>query len=205
MENKQKLIKENLQTRDLFIVNIQPSMENRIYFDLNEFGLWLKNNGNDFRTIFFFYDGDSHTEEENVDNPAKISGWYEKTLQIEDGFRSVPFRINNLKEYFDKLLDSNYVDDDIIKVYKYMLSNNFDKIQNLMPDDIESLEINEEFKQNLLDNKFDLTMPYDILKVFKTSQNPFIVGGLKHSSIRMFEILLKTTNTKYSISNKWIY
>lgn len=205
MNKKQKLIKENLENRDLFIINVQPAMENRIYFDLKEFGAWLKGNGNSFRTIFFFYDGDTHSDEKEAENPMKISEWYEKTLQIEDGFVSVPFRINNLREYFGKLLESNYTDEDIIKVFKYMLSKNFDKVQNMMPEDIQSLEINEEFKQNLLDNKFDLIMPYDLLKVFKTSKNPFIVGGLNHSSLRMFKILLETTNTTYSISNKWVY
>lgn len=206
MNKKQKMIKENLENRDLFIINIQPSMENRIYFNLKEFGSWLKSNGNSFKNIFFFYDGDAHTDDEkNVDTPNNISNWYEKTLEIEDGFVSVPFKINNLKEYFGKVLDSNYTDEDIIKVYKYMLSKNFDKIQNLMPEDIESLEINEEFKQNLLDNKFDLIMPYDILKIIKKSNNPFIVGGLQHSSVRMFKILLETTNSKYSITNKWMY
>jgi len=35
--------------------------------------------------------------------------------------------------------------------------------------------------------------------------NPYVCGGLDHSTLRMFRILLGITNTDYTQSHKWVF
>lgn len=200
---KNLLLKEEYNKRDLIIINIQPSLENRIYFDLAEFGAWLTQNGNDFNKIYYFYNGDS-----NPDAIAQITKWFEEKVQIDSNIMAqIPQQdITELRNYFDKILDSDYTDEDIIILGKYMLSKNFDKIENMMPDDIKALTISsEEFREELSNKKYKFVLPHSLLASFKDIRNPIIVGGLKHYSVRMFNILLSIANKKYENHDKWTF
>lgn len=203
--NKRFLI-EDLNKDDLIIINIQPDIKNRIYFDLKKFGEWVK--GNSFNKIFFFYNGDS-----NQEPLAQIGKWYteylgidlEQDLDVKQGNSNVQ-DIFELKEYFDKILDTNYKDEDIITLGKYMLHKNYDKIENMMPEDIESLDINPEFKTELIEGKHKLYIPYDTLNILKSIKNTVIlVGGLNHSSLRIFKILCEIAKVEYQIEENWTY
>ena len=200
--DKRKLIKENLNNRDLFIVNIQPAMENRIYFDLEDYSKWIKANSEDFKRVFYFYNGESN--EDNSETISELRKWVPEKLGLNRKYYVQ--NITELKKYFDGILESDYLDEDIITLGKYMLHKNYDKITNTMsPDEIDSMEISEEFKEDLKNKKFKFKIPYQFIESFKTMNNPYVCGGLDHSTLRMFRILLGITNTDYTQSHKWVF
>jgi len=199
----QLLLKEDYKGRDLLIVNIQPSMESRISFNLIDFGKWLQNNGDDFYDIFFLYNGQVGESKHNTD--VQISTWYNDRLGIIDGFTSIAQDIKELPSYFDKILDTDYSNDDIIRLGKYMTSRNYDKIDDMSKEEIINLNINEGFKEELVNGKHVMNIPYDFLKLIKSLKNPVVIGGLGHESMRMLDIIFAIVNKNMDKNKDWCF
>ena len=200
---KEFLMKEAeavMGNRDIIIMNIQPAYENRIKFKMAEFINWIKSaTNNKFKTTYFFYNG-----EKTEDNILAITKWYEEQGMIE-GIPVEPYNIAQIHEYFDNLLKTNYNHEEFITVIKFLMSKNYDEVRDSNPDELQTLMISDEFKQELIQGKHKIFVPYDLLDKLKKINDPFICGGLKHSSVEIIRILLEVIGKKYSISDKWAF
>ena len=203
VKQKQLLLKENYHDRDLVMLNIQPSMENRIKFNIGSFGEWLDRVGDEFNSIYFFYNGKIGDLKNDTDRD--ISKWYESTVGIQDGIISIAQEISELHSYFDGLLDSNYKDEDIVVLFKYMISKNYDKFVNLSPDEIYEINVSDKFKEDLLDEKYKIAVPHDLINTISKLRDPLVIGGLKHETVRMFRILFSAVNKEFNIHTEWEY
>lgn len=195
------LFNEDYRGRELLILNIQPSISNRIYFDLVEFGKWYKANKSDFKDIYYYYNGDS-----SPDTMMTINQWFTENLEVEGGVQVDPnneMDISELEDHFDGLLETNYSDADIVTVGKHILANNADVVTYLKEDEIRGLMINDDFKEDLVSGKYKFAMPYYLLDDFKKLSNPLLIGGLNNKSVRMFKILFEITNRRYDIYDSW--
>jgi len=201
---KHIMFTEDNRDRDLLLINMQPSMEGRMTFDITEFGEWFDNNGDDFITIYYFYNG-SIGDSKN-DNDNNITKWYSEKLGIKDGFVAQAQDIKEIVKYYDKILDSNYTDSEIIALAKYMTGNNYDKLENLKPQEFYYIKgISDQFRTDLIDGKFNFNIPHDMLRQLKNMRNPLIIGGIGHETIRYFQILLNVINKKYELSDQWTF
>lgn len=196
-----QLLKENYAGNDLVIINIQPALNNRIYFDKVEFGKWYKANKDDFKDVYYYYNGDSAS-----DNLNHVKQWVNRELEIDESWdNNHAMDISELEAHFDGLLESNYADIDIINVGKHILANNADKITYLKGDVIQNLFINDTFKDELIKGKYKFTLPYNLIEDLKEMTQPFLVGGLNNKSIRMFRIILEIINKNYTILDEWVF
>ena len=195
-----KLLFESYDSRDLLIINIQPSMSGRLKFKIEDFGAWLNNVGDEFDNIHFFYNG-----ENKQDNPVTITKWYENEGGINDGIISQSQNIQALASYFDGLLDSNYTDDEIVLVGKYLLSRNYDKVSNMTPDELQQLTISSQFKEDLSKNKYKFAIPHELYRDLNEMSRPIVVGGLGHDCMRMIELSFKIINKNYEKLEDWVF
>ena len=187
-------------TRDILIVNIQPAYENRIKFKMEEFTRWMSHfKPNGVNKIHYFYNGEK-IEDDIVNMPK----WFEEKGLVE-GIYVEPYNIAQIHEYFDDLLKTNYNHDDFITVIKFLIKNNYDEVRDSNPEELDKLMINEKFKEELIEGKHKIFVPYDLIDKLKEMHQPYIVGGLKHSAMEIIRILFESINKEYLITDKWIF
>lgn len=201
--SKKILLENENEYRDILLVNMQPSMQHRMSFDPKDFGKWLDSNGDKFISIYYFFNGEGEDVENN--RQLDITKWFSTECGINDGFTPISRDISELPDYFDGLLESNYTDDDITAVFKYILGNNYDKLSNGSPDEISKLNISDEFKEELMDGKYKLEAPHKLTRLMDEMRNPMIVGGLKHNTIRILTILFNAIGKKFTTSNTYMF
>ena len=67
----------------------------------------------------------------------------------------------------------------------------------MTPDEIIALEITPQFKEDLVAVKYKINVPHRLLRIFQDMRRPLIMGGLNHSTMRMFDILFKSIGKEY--------
>jgi len=188
-------MEDEVEYRDLVLVNLQPALADRMSFDVEKFGRWLNNNGDDYIAMYYFYNGEDG--DTNKNRTSEISEWFAEKCGIKDGFRSIAQDISTINTYFDGVLDTNYTDEEFINLFKYLIANNYDRVQNMTPDEIIALEVSPQFKEDLVAVKYKINVPHRLLKNFQDMKHPLIMGGLNHSTMRMFDILFKSIGKEY--------
>jgi len=190
------LLKEsvNYHGRDLVIVDIQPSYERYINFNIADFIKWLNDNSYKFNKIYFLFNG----EEFGLDSWDAINHWY-----IENGMDEVKVYGEEFEKnygFFRDMMDSQVDDEVIVKIGKYMLNNGYNDIR-----DISDETFNILMGDDLVDNDYYTFYIPDVVDILESANNPVLVGGGSNECLAEIELLFQMLDIDYELEYNWVY
>lgn len=179
---------------ELVVVDIQPAYKKYIHFDIEKFIIDIKEK--EFNKILYLFNGpDFGFESEHV-----IKDWLFEHVNYDEDLcefiQSFKFYEKNYGFYRD-LMDSDYDEEDIIKLIKYMVDKKETDSRDLSDDDWEKLNIENPSPNHLY-------IP-DVIDILKGHTNIHLCGGGKDECLKEVEICLKVLGKDYKLLNKWVY
>ena len=138
---EETLMVESFENKVLFSVDIQPSAESYIHFNIYEFTNFLNENIDKFKEIVYFFNG----PELGFESQSEIEMWLLENELTEDTLDSITFYEKNYG-YFRSCMDSGFLNDDLIKLISYMYMNDIVDSRDI---DLKKLNIDEELKDFL--------------------------------------------------------
>jgi hypothetical protein len=210
-----RIIKEELdnlsnQTDDLgesagsylVVIDIQPEYEINISFDVGDM---LRSATADYSRILFLYNGEDTL---GMVSESALKNYYFEQLDYDEEIFS---ELMSKSEFFDKgygffrdVMDSSvcFDRDQIVKIVKYMLSNDKQDIRDLEEKDIEAIGINELLFDDLEGYGFYVPELADVLPSWNGAA---LVGGARDECMAEVEILAAAQGLSFAHIDNFIY
>jgi len=196
-EISRQRLTEKKYSKDLIVVDIQPAYESSFRYFTSKFVDYL--NDNEFTNIIYLYNGPDMGYESESDI---ISWLYENGVE-EDILDQMTF-FEKGYGFFRSAMDSDILEDEIIRVLQFMIKNNYNDARDINPDEWD--ELDAESMQELVDSGDIIYLPDDyLIKMMSRSKTPILIGGGQYECLAEIEILMQTINKKYKLNRDLIY
>lgn len=179
---------------ELVVVDVQPAYKNYIKFNIESFINYIKEQN--YSKILYLFNGPDF----GFESEQEIKEWLFEIVNYDEDLcefiHTFKFYEKNYGFYRD-LMDSDYDEDDIIKLIKYMNDKKETDSRDLKDSEWEKLKI-ENPKPN------HIYIP-DVIDILKNHNNIHLCGGGKTECLKAVEICLKVLGKDYKLLYKWVY
>ena len=196
--SRKQLLKEEYEGKTLVIVDVQPAYSDFLSFDISDLCEWLNEKSEEFHKIIFLFNG----EDLGLDSWSDISLWYnengldETIVQVEEFEKNYGF--------FRDLMDNGVDFDDIIKLGKYMFSNNIGDVNDVPLEFFNTTGFEEDVIVTLMGGGYSFYIP-DAIDLLEKVDNLVLIGGGVDECLAEVEILCDILDKTYILDNDWTY
>lgn len=186
----------------LVVVDVQPEYESNTTFDVGDM---LRSAAEDYSSILFLFNGEDTLGMISEDD---LKNYYFEKLDYDD---DVFDELLSKSEFFDKgygffrdVMDSSVCFDrnQIVKIVKYMLDNDFQDLRELREEDVEAIGVNELLFDDLEDYGFNVPELSEVLPAWSGSD---LVGGARYECMAEVEILGAAQGLTFNHVDDFIY
>jgi len=194
MEKRRIKLFEKFNSKDLIVVDIQPSYRIHFGFKVEDFINYMYN----FDKIYYLYNGKEMGMEDNVE----ILSWLvEYGLDLDevniDFFEKGYGFYRDLMEYLDE--------DKIIKLGKFLKDKRYYDLREINDKDVHELVENEFPRKYVNGHNYFFCLRDDIYEHIRYANNPVLVGGGQYECLKEVEILMQIFNMNYEINYTFVY
>ncbi len=181
----------------LIVVDIQPSYEKTIYFDMEEFCEYL----NDYEgEINYFFNG----PELGFEDTDALKNWLEYYGLNETSSYHINF-IEKEYAWVRDAMDTGVDENDIIKLLQLMIKKDFYDFRYLAFSDIKKLKLDSNFTEDISMENISFSLPSVLEDLKEVPKSGTIIGGGEDECLLEMEITLQALKKKYKRNNKFIY
>ncbi len=186
----------------LVVVDVQPEYESNTTFDVGDM---LRSAAEDYTSILFLFNGEDTLGMISEDD---LKNYYFEKLDYDDEAFD---ELLSKSEFFDKgygffrdVMDSDVCFDrnQIVKIVKYMLDNDFQDLRELSEEDVEAIGVNELLFDDLEDYGFNVPELSEVLPAWSGSD---LVGGARYECMAEVEILGSAQGLTFNHVDDFIY
>jgi hypothetical protein len=189
----------NYSNKTIVCVDIQPEYENYISFNLDEWSQFI-NEQYENNNIVFLYNGTSLGMIEEYD----YKDWLIDLGINEDIIDNSEF-IDKSYGFFRNAMDSNIDQDDIIKILKFMKSEDINDSREITEEQWNTLDI-EYARDKMESDDADVTINIpDVIDNLENYDNIVLCGGGETKCLLEIEIALNVIDKEYQTIRKFIY
>lgn len=200
----QKILLENAlqKSKTLVIVDVQPAHSWWINFkggDMHDFAFWLNENENNYKEIYFLFNG---SEQGFADNWESIVKWY-KTYGLKNKFLVKAKNVEKQYGFLRDAMDEGYDDDAIISLVKILMEHPDDELDF---DTVFEVTQDDQLAKSVARNEISVWVPSNLLSIFSPLNGSIdIVGGGKKECLAETILLLRALNKRVKILSQWVY
>ena len=186
----------------LVVVDIQPEYEDNATFDIGDM---LRSAAEDYSSILFLFNGEDTV---GMISEGELKNYYFEKLDYDE---EVFDELLSKSEFFDKgygffrdVMDSSVCFDrnQIVKIVKYMLDNDFHDLRELSEEDVEAIGVNELLFDDLEDYGFHIP---DLSEVLPNWSGSALAGGARDECMAEVEILGAAQGLSFNHVDNFIY
>lgn len=185
------------ESADLVSIDIQPSSDQFLSFKISDFIHYLNNYKG---KIYYIFNG----PELGFDDEDELKEWLYYNELKDETFDRIEF-IEKDYGWLRDAIDSGYSNNDIIEVLKLMIKKDSWDSRDLETKDLNKLNISEDFKEVLVDEEINLSLPYIIKEIKKLPKTGIIIGGGENECLLEMQLLTQAMNKKYKTNKKFVY
>ncbi len=192
---KIKTIIESISIKQpLIVVDIQPSSDQYMRFDNEEFVKFLNLHEGE---INYFFNG----PELGYEDESAVIDWLNYNGLTNES-------INFIEKDFGWIrdpMDQQYNENSIIKTLQYMIKKDYYDARDLSESELRKLNIDEDLLEDLLNENTYIGLPSVIEEMKDLPKSGMIVGGGENECLLEMEITLQALKKKYKRNNKFTY
>lgn len=185
---------ENFNSKDLIVVDIQPSYRIHMNFNIEDFIKYMYK----FDTIYYLYNG----KEMGMEDENEILEWL-VDYGLDESEVNIDFYEKGYGFYRDLM---EYLDEDkIVQLGKFLKDKRYYDLREINDKDVHELIDNEFPREYVNGNNYFFCLRDDIYEHIQYVNNPVLVGGGEYECLKEVEILMQIYDMNYELNYDFIY